>query len=206
MEIFIAGATGVLGRRLVRQFLSSRHTVTGLARSEENVRLIESLGAKALRADIFDAAALARAAAGAQVIIHAATAIPTQARIRPSDWALNDRLRRNGTQALAEAAARVGALVYIQQSIVWVARPRSEAQFDEDSPVQTHPVYDSAADGEHIAHGRRQAKRISCGRATLRKFLFRRRGAHAVFRRGTYTAAPAHRRRGQYRLGDDPRR
>ena len=99
MEVFIAGATGVLGRRLVQQFVGARHSVTGLARSDENVRLIESLGAKALKADIFDSNSLARAAAGAEVIVHAATSIPTTAKIRPADWELNDRLCHEATLA-----------------------------------------------------------------------------------------------------------
>lgn len=151
MKIFIAGATGVLGRRLVRQFGERGHTVLGLARNERGDEIIRALGGEPRHADLFDAESLARAADGTEIVIHAATAIPTQPKTSPADWALNDRIRREGTQALASSATMVGARAYLQQSIVWVARPKDESSFNEDSPIVPHPIYQSAADSEVIA-------------------------------------------------------
>ena len=95
---------------------------------------------------------MARAVKEADVVIHAATAIPTKVKTGPSDWALNDRLRREGTRALVEAAAKLGAKTYIQQSIVWVARPDDDSFFDETTVVkQPDELYRSAFDGEQIA-------------------------------------------------------
>lgn len=151
MKIFIAGATGVLGRALVRQFVNRGHTVLGLARSPEGERLIQSLGGESRQADFFDADALVRTAEGADVIIHAATSIPVKTRTKPSDWEMNDRLRREGTRALTACAAKVGARLYLQQSIVWLARPADGSFFDEDSTPQPDDVAQSALDAEKIA-------------------------------------------------------
>jgi len=64
---------------------------------------------------------------------------------------MNDRIRRKGTRCLTEAAAKIGAKTYLQQSITWVARPKDESAFDESSPVVPEPAIQSAIDGEAIA-------------------------------------------------------
>jgi nucleoside-diphosphate-sugar epimerase len=64
---------------------------------------------------------------------------------------MNDRIRRKGTRCLTEAAAKIGAKTYIQQSVVWVARPKDGSAFDEDSPVVPDPSYQSSIDAEAIA-------------------------------------------------------
>lgn len=151
MKILIAGATGVLGRGLVRRFVSRGHTVMGLTRGSEGERLIESLGGESCRASIFDADELARAAEGVEVVIHAATSIPTKTRTKPGDWEMNDRLRREGTRALAACAAKTGARVFLQQSIVWLARPADGSFFDEASRPNPDDITRSALDGEEIA-------------------------------------------------------
>ena len=97
MKVFIAGATGVLGRSLIRQFRERGHSAIGMARSTENENAIRKLGGESRRADLFDADSLARAAEGADVIVHAATAIPTKTKPRPEDWKTNDRIRSEGT-------------------------------------------------------------------------------------------------------------
>ena len=152
MRIAIAGATGVLGRRMVRQFLERGHSVVGLARDERGVQTIRRLGGEAVVGDIFDAGSLAAAFGQAEVVIHAATSIPAKVSGSGAAWELNDRLRREGTRALVEAAARVGAKTYVQQSIVWVARPADDSFFDEKTPVgEPAELYRSAFDGERIA-------------------------------------------------------
>ncbi len=151
MKIFVAGATGVLGRRLTRRFQDRGITVVGLVRNENGAHIVRTQGGYPVYADIFDADALARCAEGCDVIIHAATSIPVKTKPKAADWAMNDRLRREGTQALTACAAHVGARTYIQQSVIWVARPSNGAFFDEESPVQPDPVSRSAYDSEVIA-------------------------------------------------------
>ena len=99
MRVAIAGATGVLGRRMVRQFLERGHGVVGLARDEKGLETIRKLGGEAVVGDIFDAGSLAAAFGRADVVIHAATSIPTDVRDGRAGWELNDRLRREGTRA-----------------------------------------------------------------------------------------------------------
>ncbi len=151
MKVFIAGATGVLGRRLLVRFRERGDDVVGLARSAENEATIRSLGGEPRRADLFDAGSLTRAATGADIVIRAATSIPQRTRLRARDWVMNDRIRREGTRALLEATARIGARMYLQEGIVWVAQPADGAPFDESSPVTPRRWYGSAIDAEVLA-------------------------------------------------------
>jgi len=151
VKIFIAGASGVLGRRLVRQFVARGHSVVGLARSPKAEIAVQEAGGEPRHADLFDADSLARAAEGCDTVIHAATAIPTKQKPAPANWAMNDHIRRKGTRCLTEAAAKVGAKTYLQQSVAWVARPLDESQFTEDSPTVPEPTIQSAIDAEAIA-------------------------------------------------------
>lgn len=151
MEVFIQGATGVLGRRLVGAFAAAGHEVVGLARSPQGESAVRAAGGTPARADVFDAASLAKAAAGAEVVVRAATAIPPTPRPRPRDFAMTARLRTEGTKALLAAAVRVGARVFLQESIVWVARPRDGAPFDESTPPALDAVNGPVAEAEHLA-------------------------------------------------------
>ena len=151
MKIFIAGATGVLGRRLTKQFRDRGHVVRALARNKKNETAIRALGAESRNGDLFHADSLARAAEGSEVMVHAATAIPTGGRPSPKDWQMNDQIRRKGTRALAECAARIGAKSFLVQSITWVARPENQGEFEEDSALHPDAITQSAADMETIA-------------------------------------------------------
>lgn len=151
MKVFIAGASGVLGRRLVRQFVARGHSVIGQVRSPKTESAVREAGGEPRHADLFDAESLARAAEGCDTVIHAATAIPTKQKTTPADWAMNDHIRRKGTRCLTEAAAKIGAKTYLQQSIVWVARPKDESPFSEDFPTVPEAAIQSAIDAEAIA-------------------------------------------------------
>jgi nucleoside-diphosphate-sugar epimerase len=151
MKIFIAGASGVLGRRLVKGLVSRGHSVVGQVRSPKAEAAVKAAGGEPRQADLFDAESLARAADGCDTVIHAATAIPTKQKTAPADWAMNDHIRRKGTRCLTEAAGKIGAKAYLQQSITWVARPKDESAFGEDSPVVPEPAIQSAIDAEAIA-------------------------------------------------------
>jgi nucleoside-diphosphate-sugar epimerase len=151
MKVFIAGASGVLGRRLVRQFAARGHSVIGQVRSPKAESAVKEAGGEARHADLFDAESLAKAAEGCDTVIHAATAIPVKQKTTPADWAMNDHIRRKGTRCLTEAAAKIGAKTYLQQSITWVARPKDESPFDEASPLVPEPAIQSAIDAETIA-------------------------------------------------------
>jgi nucleoside-diphosphate-sugar epimerase len=150
MQVFVAGATGVLGKRVVKKLLADRHRVVCLARSEPSQARIRDLGAEALRADIFHPAEVEEASSGSDAILHLATAIPTSARTSRSDWVPNDRLRREGTRTLLDAALRVGARLYLQESITFLYGDRGGEWVDEASPIAARlaPVLESAKDME----------------------------------------------------------
>ena len=168
MRVFVAGATGVLGRRLVRRLVARGHSAVGLTRTEAGDQIVRSLGGEPRRADLFDADALTNAAEGCSVVVHVATAIPTKLRTNRKDWAENDRIRREGTKCLTTAAARVGAGAYLQQGIVWAVRGPDGQTFDEDAHPVNDPILASSLDGERIAreagaaHGFRTAI-LRCG-------------------------------------------
>jgi len=140
-----------LGHRIVRRLVARNHTVVGLARSATAEATVRSLGGEPRRADLFDPDAVAKAAKGCDVVIRAATAIPTKVRTGPKDWAMNDRIRREGTRSLVTATARVGARAFLQESVVWAVGTLDGRPFDEDAPPANDPVLASALDGEHIA-------------------------------------------------------
>src|SRR5919206_5127980 len=95
MRIFVSGATGVLGRRVVPLLLEAGHEVIAVGRTPEKRRLLEQRGARAVEVDLFDAAAVRRAIEGAEVICNLATAVPRGIRaFLPSSWGEMDRVRR----------------------------------------------------------------------------------------------------------------
>jgi nucleoside-diphosphate-sugar epimerase len=125
MNVFIAGATGVLGRTLVPQLVARGHEVVGMTRSESKQDLLRSLGARPLVADALDPDAVAEAVASAEpeVIVHQLTALsgPMRAReMRHPDRSLGaittNRLRTEGTDHLLAAGRAVGARRFVAQS------------------------------------------------------------------------------------------
>lgn len=151
MKAFIAGATGVLGKRLVTQFTEEGHEVIGLTRDDEGDRIVRERGGEPRHGDILDRDSLHDAVGSPDVVVHAATAIPVKVKVKKEDWRQNDRIRREGTKNLTRAAAEAGASRYLQQSITWVARNPDGSRFDEESEPNTDYVTESAHDGEKIA-------------------------------------------------------
>jgi nucleoside-diphosphate-sugar epimerase len=127
MRIFLAGATGVIGRRLLPLLLDDGHQVTGMTRSPQKVDALRAAGAEPVVADGLDAEAVMDAvrAARPQALIHQLTAIPPRLDPRKieRDLALTDRLRTAGTRHLVAAARRAGAARIIAQSVAFAYAP-----------------------------------------------------------------------------------
>jgi nucleoside-diphosphate-sugar epimerase len=121
MRIFLAGATGAIGRQLVPLLLADGHHVIGATRSPAKVDGLRAAGAEAVLLDALDAGAVRTAVADAEpdAVIHELTAVPQ--RIDPRkmerDFALNDRLRVEGTRYLVDAAVAAGARRIVAQSV-----------------------------------------------------------------------------------------
>jgi 2-alkyl-3-oxoalkanoate reductase len=139
MRVFVAGASGVIGRRLVPQLVAAGHEVTGTTRSEERAEAIRSAGARAVICDALDAEALHAAVQEAtpEVVVHQLTALPH--RFDPRDkqvYAQTNRLRSEGTRILIEAAQAAGARRFLCQSIAFAYAPGARAEVkDEDAPL-----------------------------------------------------------------------
>ena len=135
-EIVITGATGVVGRRAVRELLAAGHRVGGVTRSARGRHLLEALGARAIDADVFDVASLKRAFAGSDAVVNLLTHIPAADRMAaPGAWDENDRLRREASAAIALAAQAAGAERLVQESLALLYADGGDAWLDEDAPV-----------------------------------------------------------------------
>src|ERR1044072_8654679 len=105
-EIVITGSTGVIGRGAVRELIAAGHRVTGVTRSARGRGGLESPGASAVEADVFDEASLRRAFDGADTVINLLTHVPTADRMAdPGAWAENDRVRTQASAAMGRGRA-----------------------------------------------------------------------------------------------------
>jgi nucleoside-diphosphate-sugar epimerase len=121
MRIFVAGASGLIGVRLVPLLVSAGHVVAGVTRSPAKAGLLGELGAEPVICDVYDAAALTRAVAafGPDVVFHQLTDLPDDAGDMPRFRERNDRMRGEGTRNLLAAAAAARVRRVIAQSISW---------------------------------------------------------------------------------------
>jgi nucleoside-diphosphate-sugar epimerase len=150
MRVFVVGATGVLGRRVVAKCVDSGHEVVGMTRDDRGDRIVRERGGQPHRGAIFDRDSLLDGADGADVLVHAATNIPTETNPDGAEWDLNDRIRREGTENLVETATAVGADRLLLQSIVWVARQPDGREFDERSEPNPDRTTRSALEAERL--------------------------------------------------------
>jgi nucleoside-diphosphate-sugar epimerase len=138
--VFLAGAAGAIGRRLVPLLLDAGYRVVGTTRSETKAGDLKALGVEPAVVDVFDAAALSRVVAAARpdAVIHQLTDLPRgldPARMADA-IARNARIRREGTRNLVAATAAAGARRLIAQSIAWGYAPGKEPHA-EDDPLDT---------------------------------------------------------------------
>jgi nucleoside-diphosphate-sugar epimerase len=143
MRIFLAGATGVIGRPLLTLLVRDGHAVTGTTRSEAKAADIAKAGATPAVVNALDAAALKQAVAAAapEVVIHQLTDLPDVAdpKVMPDALAANARLRIDGTSNLIAAMQTAGVRRMIAQSISFMYAPGPEPH-DETAPLLTEGV------------------------------------------------------------------
>lgn len=141
MRIFLAGATGVIGRRLTPLLVAAGHQVTGATRSAEKAAALKGQGAQAVVVDVFDRQALRDAvvAARPEVVIHQLTDLPQvfDPERRGESLQRNARLRIEGTANLVAAAQGAGARRLISQSIafIYAEGPEPHAESDRLAPA-----------------------------------------------------------------------
>lgn len=154
MKIFLAGATGAIGKRLVPLVLAAGHEVSGTTRSPGKVGALRAAGVQPLVVDVFDASALSRAveAAKPDIVVHQVTDLPPG--LDPSRMAQatrrNARVRKEGTRNLVSAALQAAVPRFISQSIAWMYAPGSEPH-GEDDPLDVHAEGSRAITVEGVA-------------------------------------------------------
>ena len=121
MKVFVAGATGAIGKQLVPRLVAAGHEVVGMTSKESNRALLDELGATPVVADALDPDQVAEAVDRARpdVIVHQLTAIPRRfdPRHLDRDFALTNRLRTEGTDHLLSAGQAMGVRRFVAQSV-----------------------------------------------------------------------------------------
>ena len=150
MRVFLAGASGVVGRGLTMLLLEAGHQVTGMTRSAARAEQIRARGADVVVCDALEPDALRRAVVGArpEAVIHELTDLPT--RLDPRKYATQlaatNRLRREGTRNLVVAAREAGATRLVAQSIAFAYAPEGDWCKREDAALALNappPMSDS---------------------------------------------------------------
>ncbi|HEY8548061.1 MAG TPA: NAD(P)-dependent oxidoreductase [Acidimicrobiales bacterium] len=145
MKVFVAGATGAIGKQLVPLLADRGHHVVGMTRSPDKADQVRRLGADPVVADALDAASVAQAVGEAEpdVIVHQLTAIPASVNMRrfDRDFALTNRLRTEGTDHLLAAARAVGVKRFVAQANAAVPYERSggPVKSEDDRLDETPP-------------------------------------------------------------------
>jgi nucleoside-diphosphate-sugar epimerase len=153
MKIFLTGATGVVGRRLVPLLRNAGHEVTAVARTAERRAGPERQGATAIELDLFDPDAVRRAVAGHEVIVNLATHIPhsTGQMFLPGAWRENDRLRRQASATLANAAIATDVSRFVQESFAPVYPDCGDLWIEETTPIAPVRYNRTVGDAEAAA-------------------------------------------------------
>jgi nucleoside-diphosphate-sugar epimerase len=130
MRVFLAGATGVIGRYLIPLLHDAGHQVVGTSRTLRGVESLADRGVTGVRVDALDRDGLVRAVAeaGPDVVVHQLTALAER------DFAANAHLRREGTANLVAAARAAGVRRIVAQSVAWAYQPGAEPA-DEDTAL-----------------------------------------------------------------------
>src|SRR6476620_3595338 len=202
MRIFLAGASGAIGRRLVPLLLDAGHQVTGTTRHPETAMMLERAGVVPTVVDVFDAPALTAAVGAAQpaVVIHQLTDLPREldgARIAASASG-NARIRSEGTRNLVAAAQAAGAHRFIVQSISFAYAPGGEPHPETDPLNFADPVLaPSGIEGIVLRYG------LLYGPGTWYGTPDRKPGLHVDAAAQAALLAVTHGGRGVYNIADD---
>jgi 2-alkyl-3-oxoalkanoate reductase len=145
MRVFIAGASGAIGTRLVPQLIDRGHEVIGTSTSPENAERVRALGAEAVVLDLIDPSAVVEAVLEARpdAIVHQATALADVKFAKNLDrtFAQTNRLRTEGTEALLAAARDAGVRRFVAQSFASLRYVREGGPVKtEDEPLDPDPL------------------------------------------------------------------
>jgi nucleoside-diphosphate-sugar epimerase len=157
MRVFVAGASGAIGTRLVPQLIDRGHEVIGTFKSPEKAEQLRALGAEAIALDLLEAPAVRQAVLDAEpeAIIHQATALADAGFSRNLDraFAQTNRLRTEGTDALLAAAREAGVDRFVAQSFASYRYAREGGMVKtETDPLDPTPVGGARETNAAMAH------------------------------------------------------
>jgi hypothetical protein len=129
-RIFLAGASGLIGQRLIPRLIRAGHLVGGMTRSINKTGMLRDLGAEPILCNAFNREALIEAVHDFKpdVILNELTVLPDDSAQISSLTDLNDRIRTEGTQNLIDAARRSGSPKILAQSVAWQLPDGPDAQ------------------------------------------------------------------------------
>src|SRR6476469_5941915 len=144
MRVFVAGASGAIGTRLIPQLLDRGHEVIGTSTSPESANRVRQLGAKPVKLDLLDPQAVRKSVLGAapDAIVHQATALANAKFTRNLDksFVVTNRLRTEGTDALLAAGREAGVTQFVAQSFASYRGIREGGMVKtEDDPLDPNP-------------------------------------------------------------------
>ena len=121
MRVFLAGASGVIGQRLIPRLVQAGHHVGGMTRSSSKTALLAQLGAEPILCDVFDRDALIQAVRDFKpdVILNELTDLPDEVEKIGDHAGLNARIRTEGNQNVIEAARQNGSPKILAQTVAW---------------------------------------------------------------------------------------
>lgn len=141
MKVFVAGGTGAIGGHAVRALVAVGHVVSALARSPEKAAALADQGAVPVAVSIFDRSALTAVFAGHDAVVNLTSAIPPMTQfMRTKAWEANDRVRTEGSAAIADAAVAAGVDRVVQESVSMLYPDRGAEWVDEDVPTDRYPM------------------------------------------------------------------
>ena len=155
MRVFVAGATGAIGKQLVPRLVAAGHEVHGMTRSESKQAPLRELGAVPVVADALDPDQVAEAVGRArpEVIVHQLTAIgAVDMRHFEQSFALTNRLRTEGTDHLLSAGQAVGVRRFVAQSNIAVYGRTGAAVKSEEEAFDPTPARSMRANQEAMCH------------------------------------------------------
>jgi nucleoside-diphosphate-sugar epimerase len=138
VKVFVAGASGALGRPVVRQLVAAGHEVTGMTRREERMEQIRAAGATPIRCNVFSVDDLDKALRQVEpdAVVHLLTSLPRRLDYRDKEaLAPTNRVRSEGTRNLVAAAKAAGARRLIAESVAFIYAPEGDWVKDEEAPL-----------------------------------------------------------------------
>jgi nucleoside-diphosphate-sugar epimerase len=137
VRIFLAGASGVIGRKLTPMLIDAGHQVAGTARSDAKAERVRELGAEPVVIDVYDAQGLRDVVVdwSPDLVMHQLTDLPDDAADIPRHAPSNARIRMEGTANLIAAAQAAGAERFLAQSIAWTPSAGNESRESLESQV-----------------------------------------------------------------------